>query len=436
MTAEDAATAQNRPALPVVPTGYRQTDVGIIPENWQLSTLGSLTSLLTNGFVGTATSAYVDSDDGILYIQGYNVEPNSFNFKGIKRVSKYFHARNAKSCLRAGDLLTIQTGDIGVTAIVTPDLAGANCHALIISRFYKHTSDPRYYSQYFNSSHGRAAFKSIETGTTMKHLNGGDMKRLLLPCPPLMEQKAIAEALCDADELIRTLENLIAKKRILKQGAMQDLFSGRLRLSGFHENWKEIRLATLGQTYGGLSAKTKSDFDVGTARFIKFTSVMLGVKINPFDLGKVYVAPSENQNRVQKGDIFFNGSSETPEEVGMCALLDEEVENLYLNSFCFGFRLSDLKSANGLFLAYFFRSPQGRALLVPLAQGSTRYNLSKRALLTATFLCPDVKEQAAIAAILSDMDDEITALESNLTKARQVKQGMMQELLTGRIRLI
>ncbi|WP_426177401.1 restriction endonuclease subunit S [Massilia sp. TWR1-2-2] len=163
---------------------YKLTEVGIVPDDWEVVTLGSLTSLLTNGFVGTATSAYVNSEEGVLYIQGYNVLQNGFNFHGIKRVAKSFHHRNQKSCLQAGDLLTIQTGDVGVTAAVPSELAGSNCHALIISRLRKSGSDPYYYSQYFNSERGRSAFKKIETGTTMKHLNCGDMKALLLPSPP------------------------------------------------------------------------------------------------------------------------------------------------------------------------------------------------------------------------------------------------------------
>jgi type I restriction enzyme, S subunit len=84
--------------------GYKQTEVGAIPLNWDAKTMGSLTSLMTNGFVGTVTNDYVDSEDGVLYVQGYNVEENGFNFHGIKRVSKSFHAQNQKSRLRAGDL--------------------------------------------------------------------------------------------------------------------------------------------------------------------------------------------------------------------------------------------------------------------------------------------------------------------------------------------
>ena len=137
----------------------------------------------------------------------------------------------------ADDLLTIQTGDIGVTTVVPPSLAGANCHALVISRFDKRTSDPGYYCQYFNSERGRLAFKEIETGSTMKHLNVGDMVKLFVPLPPLPEQRAIATALSDVDALLSKLDQFIAKKRDLKQAAMQKLLTGQTRLPGFGGEW-------------------------------------------------------------------------------------------------------------------------------------------------------------------------------------------------------
>lgn len=165
-------------------------------------------------------------------------------------------------------------------------------------------------------------------------------------------------------------------------------------------------------------------------------NVMSNIVIDTSTFGLVNVSPTETQNRVTKGDLLFNGSSETPEEVGMCAFLEEIVHNVYLNSFCFGFRLREGVKADGLYLAYFLRNEQGRELLKSLAQGATRYNLSKTALLKVVFPLPLPHEQTAIAAVLSDMDSEIEALETKLDKARQVKQGMMQELLTGKTRLI
>ena len=120
----------------------------------------------------------------------------------------------------------------------------------------------------------------------------------------------------------------------------------------------------------------------------------------------------------------------------MCSVLTKDVTDVFLNSFCFGFRIRDGVEVNTLFFAYFFRSSEGREILKSLAQGATRYNLSKTALLKVTFPLPPLAEQSAIATVLSDMDAEIAALESRRDKTRDLKQGMMQELLTGRIRLV
>src|SRR5665811_125228 len=128
-------------------------------------------------------------------------------------------------------------------------------------------------------------------------------------------------------------------------------------------------------------------------------------------------------------------SSETPEEVGMCSVLMDDIENLYLNSFCFGYRLFDNAQTDGLFISYLINSSSGRKLLASLAQGATRYNLSKSNFNKVEVVIPQYKEQKAIALILSDMDYEIENLETKLQKTQNLKKGMMQELLTGKTRL-
>ncbi len=421
----------------VIAKGYKQTEVGVIPDDWDVEPLGALTLRMTNGFVGPAIRHYTESGDGVLYIQGYNVEENSFNFHGIKYVTQEFHRSNAKSCLRAGDMLTVQTGEVGLTTVVPESLAGSNCHALIISRFDKGKVESRFMSYYLNSKPGRARLRLIETGTTMKHLNVGDMLHFLVPVPPtLADQEAIAEALGDADALIESLTALVAKKRHLKQAAMQQLLTGKKRLPGFEGEWELKRIGNLGSTYGGLTGKTKSHFGHGSARYIPFMNIMSNVVIDPTDLDRVDVDASESQNPVEPGDLFFNGSSETPEEVGMCSFLADDLGRVYVNSFCFGFRFRDGAEANGLLLAYYLRSQRGRDLLRSLAQGATRYNLSKTALMNVEVELPMPSEQDAISEVFTDMDAEIEAMEARLAKARQIKQGMMQELLTGRIRLV
>ncbi|UUZ55082.1 hypothetical protein LP419_04085 [Massilia sp. H-1] len=152
---------------------------------------------------------------------------------------------------------------------------------------------------------------------------------------------------------------------------MHQLITGQTRLPGFEEKWEVTTMRSLGNTYGGLIGKTKSDFGHGTARYIPFVNVMKGTIIDIDSLAPVDVATNEVQNMAKKDDLFFNGSSETPEEVGFCSVLLHDVPNLYLNSFCFGFRFNANAKANGLFLAYWFRSTKGREAMAALAQGAT-----------------------------------------------------------------
>lgn len=273
-------------------------------------------------------------------------------------------------------------------------------------------------------------------GSTMVNLNQGTMGSLRVQFPSLPEQRAIATALSDVDALLNSLDALIAKKKAIKQGAMQQLLTGKQRLPGFKGEWDVKTMRQLGNVYGGLSGKSKADFGSGNARYIPFMNIMQGPVIDTTFLDSVRVGSTEAQNKALKGDLFFNGSSETPEEVGMCSMLREDITDLYLNSFSFGFRLNKELKADGTFLSYWFRSPAGRKAIYSSAQGATRYNLAKSNFLRLEVPYPKPEEQTAIATVLSDMDAELAALEARRAKTALLKQGMMQELLTGRTRLV
>jgi len=287
-------------------------------------------------------------------------------------------------------------------------------------------------SQIVKNQISKAVFGSAQPQLTVKIIS-----KFHIPFPRnKTEQRAIAAALSDLDALLAALDALIAKKNLIKQGAMQQLLTGKRRLPGFSGEWETKKLEQIGFAYGGLGGKTKSDFEDGRYPYIPFLNIMNNaiIDVNHFDY--VYISASEKQNKAQCGDLFFNGSSETPEEVGMCSILLEDIPNLYLNSFCFGFRFQKEVDTNGLFLTYLMRSSLGRELIYSLAQGATRYNLSKSQFLKLEVPHPSCREQTAIAEVISDMDAEIQALEQRREKTRLLKQGMMQELLTGRIRLV
>ena len=152
-------------------------------------------------------------------------------------------------------------------------------------------------------------------------------------------------------ELLEALEALIAKKRAIKQAVTQQLLSGKTRLPGFSGERTTKPLVELGSVYGGLTGKTKSDFGAGAGRYVTFVNVMANVVIDCDSFEPVSISPAESQNPVAKGDLLFNSSSETPEELReVCAMITpEEVPHLFLNRFCFGFRLGGHAPADGLF---------------------------------------------------------------------------------------
>lgn len=196
--------------------------------------------------------------------------------------------------------------------------------------------------------------------------------------------------------------------------------------------WKKKKLGDLGYTYSGLSNKTIDDFGSGE-NFIPYLNIYKNPIIKTDEFEKVKIGLNEHQNQVQKGDVFFTTSSETPDEVGLTSVLVEKIDKpLYLNSFCFGYRLNNDKEFNNKFLAYLLRGEIIRSQISKMAQGSTRYNLSKTQLLSKLNLYYpfDTKEQEKIAQILSTCDSVIEKTEETIEKYKQIKAGMMQDLFT------
>ena len=196
--------------------------------------------------------------------------------------------------------------------------------------------------------------------------------------------------------------------------------------------WKKKKLGNLGYTYSGLKNKTIDDFGSGKD-FIPYMNIYKNsiIKIDKFE--QVKIGLNEHQNQVQSGDVFFTTSSETPEEVGLTSVLIDRIDKpLYLNSFCFGFRLNDNNEFNNTFLAYLLRGESVRLQISKMAQGSTRYNLSKTQLLNKLNLYypNDKNEQQKIADILSTCDKVIEKTEETIEKYKQIKAGLMQDLFT------
>ena len=257
--------------------------------------------------------------------------------------------------------------------------------------------------------------------------------------PPLAEQKKIAQILSTWDQAILATEKLLKNSQQQKKALIQQLLTGKKRLLDengvrFSGAWKEYPLGNLGNTFTGLTGKTKEDFGSGVP-YITYMNIFKNNRIDINQVDYVIVKEDENQNSVRYGDIFFTTSSETAEEVGMSSVLLEEVERLYLNSFCFGFRLNNFKVLLPQFAAFILRSSNIRKQISILGQGATRYNLSKNQLMKLILKLPTIAEQKKIAEVLTLSDQEIETLQKKLDCLKQEKKALMQQLLTGKKRV-
>ncbi len=197
--------------------------------------------------------------------------------------------------------------------------------------------------------------------------------------------------------------------------------------------WKKIRLSNYGETYSGLSGKTKDDFGSGKP-YISYLNIFENTKVNDSNLSYVRIGEDEKQTNVKKGDMFFTTSSESPDEVGMTSVYIGNEEEIYLNSVCFGYRLKDESLISTNYLTQYFRSDFGRKIMYKLAQGATRYNLSKSNLLKEPLLIPQYSEQVNISNILEKWDKGIEIIKKLIPQLEERNKWLANKLLTGKRR--
>ena len=201
----------------------------------------------------------------------------------------------------------------------------------------------------------------------------------------------------------------------------------RIRFKGFSGDWNYPVLGTLGKTYTGLSGKTKEDFGNGYATYITYMNVFTNPITNPSQVDSI--ESDAMQNEVQEGDIFFTTSSETPEEVGMSSVLLAKSGTTYLNSFCFGYRLNENVKIDKYYLAYLLRSPVVREKIVFLAQGISRFNISKTKMMEIAIPVPEkTEEQEKIGAFFFNLDKLIEAQEKKIAQLKNIKSALLNKM--------
>ena len=198
----------------------------------------------------------------------------------------------------------------------------------------------------------------------------------------------------------------------------------KVRFKGYEDAWEQRKLGDMGSTFTGLSGKNKEDFGHGNAQFITYMNVFSNPVANLEMTEAVEI--DTKQNSVKKGDVFFTTSSETPEEVGMSCVMPENKENIYLNSFCFGYRPTEKFDLN--YLAYVLRADSFRKEMIFLAQGISRYNISKNKVMEIAIPVPNIEEQAMVGKYFTNLDHLITLHQRECEQAKKYKKYMLQKM--------
>lgn len=402
--------------------GYKMTEVGVIPEDWEVKTLGEI------GDVRMCKRILKHQTRELGEVPFFKI--GTFGAKADAFISRalFEEFRRKYSFPKRGDILISAAGTIGRSVVYdgTPAYFQDSNIVWIENDETKATNAFLWHCYQVTKwviSHG---------GTVARLYNSNLKTKINVPIPPLAEQRAVAAALSDVDALLKGLDRLIAKKRDLKQATMEQLLTGKTRLTGFSGEWDVKKLGEIGKFIKGRGV-TKDQTQSGNLACVRYGELYTHHNdiVRSFNS---WISPevASTAIRLKQGDILFAGSGETKEEIGKCAAYIGEAE-AYAGGDIVILRP---ENSDSIFLGYYLNTGSIVKQKASRGQGDAVVHISSTALSNVMCKIPPLAEQTAIATVLSDMDAELAALEARREKTRQLKQGMMQELLTGRIRLV
>lgn len=412
--------------MELVSDKYKKTELGTLPEDWDIIKLGDLGEVI----IGLTYSPENVAEYGTLVLRSSNIQNNQLAYQNNVFVKMQLPER---VIVREGDILIcVRNGSrnlIGKSAVIDKYASGFAFGAFMA--LFRSESN-FYVAQLFQSN---IIQRQIENnlGATINQITNKDLKSFKVPFPPTKsEQTAIATALSDMDALISSLEKLIEKKKMIKQGAMQELLKPK-------EGWVVKRLGEIGRCYRGVSYNPERDLHIYdkeiTVRLLRSNNIQNdNIDLNGLQyVNKERVKPNQI---LQKNDIVICMANGSKQLVGKAAIFKSKDHLKYTyGAFMACFR-TNINLASSSYISLNFQSFKYRNFIDVLLSGSSINNLNTGNIESIEIPFPSPDEQSKIATILSDMDAEITALEYKLEKKRKIKLGMMQNLLTGKVRLI
>lgn len=441
-------------------SSYRDSGIewlGEIPEHWDNLRIKDITDKIGSGVTPKGgSSVYVH--DGVIFLRSQNVYDDGLRLSGVSHIDNDTHKKMSNSQLRPFDVLLNITGaSIGRTCIVPEFIKEANInqHVLYIRTSRKYVG----FLSYYLKSHSTKEFiKSIQAGSSKEGLNMNQTLCMFFPLPPIKEQNAIVQYLDSKTQAIEKKISLLKKKidyytelkksiinHAVTKGSNMDVeLNGSEIGLEIPRHWLRYRLKDIGNLYSGLSGKNGDDFREDDHEhnkgFIPFTNIAASTYISEDNMGTVVIRPTENQNQVRKGDIFFLMSSEGYEDIGKSSLLDVNLGETYLNSFCKGYRLKSDKY-DPRFINYLLLSVSYRQLLIVEGKGFTRINLKMEKVNDfLIYVPPTKKEQSDIALYLDQKTSKIDAIVKNIGTQidllRELRKTLINDVVTGKIKVL
>ena len=405
-----------------MPKGYKRTEVGVIPEDWEVKSLGDLF-----GFSGGYSASRDQlSEDGFCYLHYGDIHGSTkqymdvtTEFSVIPKLNIKLSNVSRKSLLSDGDVVFVDASedDEGTSKHVVVRNPGgipyiSGLHTIVL-KSKDDSFDSRYKEYCFQANDIKRQFKFYAVGTKVSGISKTNIAKIFIPQPPKLEQKAMARNLSEVDALIASFEKLIAKKWAIKQGAMQELLAGKRRLQGFSVKW-------------------------GAKLFGSLIEIAKGEQLNKSELTASGEYPDWNGGIEPSGYTHKwnrNENTITISEGGnSCGFVNFCRQKFWCGGHCYSLRITDT-ALDKMFLFQLMKFKEKS--IMSLRIGSGLPNIQKKALNEFELFIPnDINEQLAIAKVIGDMDAEIVELEQQLAKNKKLRQGMMQVLLTGRIRLV
>ena len=397
---------------------FKMTELGPIPKDWEVKRLGDVATLNGRiGFRGYTVKDIVGCREGAISLSPSNMIDGALSLNECTYISWTKYEESPEIKVRKGDVLIVKTGStVGKSAYVNeaPWRMTVNPQIAVFKGF---TVDGRLFAYYIGSPLIQEQISKTVVGSTIPTLSQEKVKSFIFPCPPLPEQRKIAAVLSDVDEMIAALVKLIEKKRKIKTGAMQRLLTGKTRLPGFKGAWVEKRLGDCFEIMMGQSPESR--FYNNARKGLPLIQGNADIQ-NRWSIIRMYT--SQVTKVCEKGDVILSVRAPVG-AVGRASCRS-----------CLGRGVCAIKSTSD-FLYHYLVYVENR--WGQYSTGSTFDSINSDQLANVLIaLPPTLAEQKAIAKVLGDMDEEIAALESELAKTRQLKQGMMQELLTGKVRLV